>query len=90
MDDNVFFFFAGIAVLLFIQSWLKPARTIVHEYDDGVTRIVVQDFCQNEVARTTAYGTDGGAIFKRSWVGKHLCYSPKQEYFQTSDPEVGS
>ena len=88
--DNVFFFFTGIGILLFIQSWLKPSRTIVHEYDEGTTRVVVQDFKVDETTRTTVYGTDGDAIFKRSWVGKHLCYSPKQEYFQASDTEMGT
>lgn len=88
--DNVFFFFAGVGVLLLIQYLTRPARTITHEYDDGVTRIVVQDFCHEEVARTTVYGTDGAALFKRSWVGKHLCYSPLPTYFQEGDTEVGT
>ena len=86
--DNVFFFFAGVAILLFIQSWLKPERTIVHEYDEGVTRVVVQDFKEDVTTRTTIYGTDGSALFKRSWVGSNLCYSPLQAYFQASDEEV--
>lgn len=88
--DYVFFFSAGIGILLLFQYLTRPARTITHEYDSGTTRIVVQDIANEVTTRTTVYGTDGGALFKRSWVGKHLCYSPLPTYFQESDTEVGS
>lgn len=86
--DNVFFFFAGVCMVLLLQYLTTSRKQITHDYDEGVTRIVVQDFCNEEVARTTVYGTDGVALFKRSWVGKHLCYSPLPSYFQASDEEV--
>lgn len=77
-------------MILFLQHITRPSRKVEHEYDEGVTKVVVQDYCHNEVARTTVYGTSGYAQFKCSWVGKHLCYSPTPAYFQESDDEVGS
>lgn len=88
--SSVFFFLAGVFVILLAQYITKPSRKLEHEYEEGVTRIVVQDFHHEEVARTTVYGTSEFDKFKCSWVGKHLCYSPVPAYFQESHDEVGS
>lgn len=86
---ELFWFFAGVLITMFARTLLPKKNTITHEFDDDTTHVVVHDYVNEEVKRTSTYGTDGGYAIKASWVGKHLCYSPSKEYFQADVLTVG-